>query len=148
MDKSQPMLAPWVAVRIAILAIPFFGAGALVRSMSGDFSRPSWSFFAELAGIIAAGTATVLGAQKFNPSFEFSWQKPRWSESPFIREPLAILHFGACALIASGLGCLIYGLLSTPRNWAWQIPMSAGIGGWIGVRLLCEPKKARQTKLR
>ena len=77
MEKSQPMLAPWVVVRIAILAIAFFGAGELVRSMPGDFSRPSWSFFAELAGIMAAGTAIVLGAQKLNPSFEFSWQKPR-----------------------------------------------------------------------
>lgn len=148
MDKAQPMLAPWVVVRIALLAIPFFGAGALVRSMPADFSRPSWSFFAELAGIMAVGTVIVLGAQRFNPLFEFSWQKPHWSESPFTREPLAVLHFGASALIASGLGCLIYGLLSTPRNWAWEIPMSAGIGAWIGVRLLCEPKKARQTKLR
>jgi hypothetical protein len=140
MQELKGSTAPWIAIRIATLVLAFFSAGPFIRSLPGDFSRPSWSFLAVMIVVVAVSVALLLGLQKVNPLSSALWKRPRWADSPFTwREPLAYMHFSALLFIALGLGCLLAGLMKSPRSWAWELPIGIGVGAWLGVRVSGDP---------
>jgi hypothetical protein len=128
----------WFAARLGLVALSFIASPIfLERTLSGEFSEPSWSFPLILTAIVAVGVVFVIALQKINPLASGTLARPSWSTNPFvIRSPLLIFHVGAWCLMSLGVGSLMFGLLSTPRNWAWELPLSAGLGVWLGVRLM------------
>jgi hypothetical protein len=133
MPDPQRNASPWLAIRVGLLAVAFISSGAFIASVPDDFSHPSWSFLPKMMALVAGGMVFVLGLQKINPSSTATWDPPRWSSNPFrLADPLAFFDFSAWYLISMGLGCFLLGMLRHPRNWAWELPISAGIGMWIG----------------
>jgi|HubBroStandDraft_1064217.scaffolds.fasta_scaffold24110_2 hypothetical protein len=138
MADPQRKAPLWLAIRVALLLVGFFSAGAFMRSMTDDFSKPSWPFLAKIVALTAFGVVFVLGLQKINPRSIARWDPPRWSTNPFtlLRDPLGFFHLSAWYFISVGLGCLLLGLTRYPRNWVWELPIGIGIGTWVGVRMM------------
>jgi hypothetical protein len=128
------MKNPWLSMRIALLVASAIASFEFV-SMPGDFSQPSWLFFFEMIGIVAAGVVFVLGLQRFNPLSSTEWDSPSWSKNPLLfGEPLQIFHTGAWCLVTTGVAALVLGMFHNPHNWAWELPLGAGLGCLLGVR--------------
>ena len=133
----------WVLVRVAFLVLSLFAAPSFL-SMEGEFSHPAFLFFFEIAGFCLLGVCFVVSIQKINPLLSSAeWIAPSWSRNPFsLREPLQLFDFAASNLVAVGIACLLIGMIRSPQNWAWELPLAAGVGSWIGVRL-CVSKQVR-----
>jgi hypothetical protein len=145
---AEAAISLWIPIRIVALAVAFLSATSFVRSLPGDFSHPSWPFFGEMIGIVALGVVFVLGLQKINPMSTASWRLPRWSDNPFsLRQPLPNFHFSAWLFIALGLGSVVVGLVKSPHNWAWEIPLGIGVGAWIGVRIMSDPASSEEKNV-
>ena len=106
--------------------------------MPGDFSKPSLSFALLFMVLCVVGMCFVWLLQKLNPLSRAVWVQPSWFANPFVplSQPLQLFHLAGWCSIATGIGALFLGLLSTPRNWAWELPFSAGVGVLVGVRLV------------
>jgi hypothetical protein len=134
--SERPATSFWLVARIVLLAVAFLCAGTFIRTMPGDFSQPSWPFLFEMIGIVAFGVVFILSLQKVNPRAPLL-RVPRWTDNPFVPlNPLSVFHLNAVLFISLGLGCLVLGLLRTPCNWVWELPLGIGIGAWIGVKLM------------
>jgi hypothetical protein len=134
--NGTPATSFWLVARIVLLAVALLSADAFIRTMPGNFSQPSWPFLFELIGIVAFGVVFVLSLQKVNPRAP-PLRVPRWTDNPFVPlNPLSVFHFNALLFISLGIGCLVLGLLRTPRSWVWELPLGIGIGAWIGVKLM------------
>ena len=125
----------WFTCRVILILMSIAFTPFYMRSQSGDFPEPSLRF---LVGMIAicAGTVFLLAAfQSFNKNDQREWYRPSWFKNPFaFNQPLQTFDSGAYDAMALGAGSLVAGLLSAPINWAWELPMSIGLGLWIGVR--------------
>lgn len=125
----------WLMLRFAILIIAMFQARSFSNSLNGDFSNANWVTFFVLIGIVAFGVVFVLSLQAANPLAPSQWRRPSWFISPFaLREPLLMFDFAAYYFLVLGTVSFVFGINANPRNWAWEIPLSVGIGAWIGVR--------------
>ena len=133
----------WIAVRLGLILAAFLYAGTFIRSMPGDFSQRSLRFFIELVGLLVPGAMVVLGFAKRGSAPEPSWQLPRWSDNPFKRlDPLSIFHLSALEMISLGVGALLVGQIMRPKNWAWELPLSAGCALWLAARVMAEPSSS------
>lgn len=140
MAKTEHTTSLWLTVRIVSLLIAFLYSVEFIHQFPpADFTHPSWTFLPEMAGLMTFGVLFVLGIQKVNPlSRAATWQAPRWSRNPFrfMDDPIGFFHFNAWLFISLGMGCLLQGLLQQPHNWVWEIPLGAGFGAWLGVRIM------------
>lgn len=129
----------WLLFRIAALIIAASQARSFPRQLGGDFTRPNWVTLFVLIGFVAFGVVFVTSLQRSNPWSPEQWRRPSWLSSPFsFGQPLLIFHFAAYYLLVLGTSCLVLETISAPRIWAWELPLSIGIGAWLGVRL-CIP---------
>lgn len=139
MAKAEHTGSPWLIVRVVSLLVAFLCSAEFIRQFPlADLSHPSWAFLPEMASIVASGVLFVLSIQKVNPLSRATWQPPRWSSNPFrfVADPIGFFHFNAWLFISLGMGCLLQGLLTYPHNWVWEIPLGAGLGAWLGVRIM------------
>jgi len=126
----------WLVLRLAILIAAMLQARSFVTSLDGDFSAANWATFFVLIAFGAFGVFFVIALQSVNPMAPHLWRRPSWFSSPFdFRQPLLVLDLGAHYFLILGLASMISGLMGSPKNWAWEIPLSVGIGAWIGVRM-------------
>ena len=133
----------WLWLRITAVGLSFLSARWSLSQMSGDFSRPSVLFAIILTGFCAFGVAFVWLLQKMNPWSSATWQRPSWSASPFtMHAPLQLFHLGGWCSVATGLGGLVFDLFVQPRDWAWEVPLSAGVGILLGVRLVSDTRRS------
>ncbi|MGA2552857.1 MAG: hypothetical protein ABSF50_22165 [Burkholderiaceae bacterium] len=122
--------------RVAALVLSAAGGLLIAPPTHSDFLHPApLTFGLEMVALPAVGIALILSFRSWQKSAEVGWERPSWSANPFeFMEPLVNLVAGAICIIASGLGWGLRGLLSGP-NWGWEMPVAAGIGAWIGVRI-------------
>jgi len=133
MEKKSPL---WAAIRVAFLLLGLLQAPAFLKSMSGDFSKPSWSFPFIMAALVAIGILFIFFIQTVNPRSVSTWYKPSWFRNPFsYRQPLQLFDLAAFYFLSVGVGCLFVGLTREPANWVWELPIAIGCGAWLGVRL-------------
>jgi hypothetical protein len=50
-------------------------------------------------------------------------------------EPPQMFYVGALCAMASGVGYFVVGIFDATVRWFWELPLSAGAGVWLGVRL-------------
>ena len=126
----------WLFFRIAVLIMAALLARSFPRQMGGDFTRPNWVTFFVLIGFAAFGVCFVTSLQRSNPWSPDQWRRPSWLSSPFsFGQPLLIFDLAAYCFLVLGTTSLVLEIISTPRIWAWELPLSIGIGAWLGVRL-------------
>jgi hypothetical protein len=127
----------WLFVRLGFCLVGLVQPAFKLESLPDDFSKRSWPFFFELWAMVVLGVLFVLGLQKVNPRMDIPWESPSWMRCPFsLKQPLQFFHFCAWYMICGGIGSLVFGLLRTPTNWFWEIPMSTGLGAWSSVWIL------------
>lgn len=133
MDRSR---RNWLIIRIAILIVAMVQAQSFSSSLNGDFSKANWTTFFVLIGFVAFGILFVISIQAKNPFAPSHWHRPSWFSNPFaFRQPLVTFDMAAYYFLVLGVVSAIFGVKSNPQSWAWEIPLSVGIGAWIGVRL-------------
>lgn len=126
----------WLILRIAVLVAAMFQARSFVSHLNGDFSKANWVTFFVLIAVVALGVFFVISLQAANPFAPRQWRRPSWFSNPFVLgQPLVIFDFAAYYFLVLGVVSAILGTAVSPPNWAWEIPLSVGVGAWIGVRL-------------
>ncbi|WP_281849292.1 hypothetical protein [Dyella sp. GSA-30] len=127
----------WLFLRIVLLVVALIHSVYFVKTLPGDFSRPFWPFFFEMIGIVAVSVFGVTFFQLPKQASDVRWAKPSWFANPFrLRQALPIFDLAAYYFLVLGLGCLAIGLSREPRNWALELPLSIGIGAFLGVRVV------------
>lgn len=127
----------WFLLRIALLAVALIHGVYFTETISGDFSKPVWSFFFEMIGIVAVSVFCVTLFQLPRQASDVKWAKPSWFSNPFqFRQALSIFDLASYYFLVLGLGCFAIGLSHNPQNWAWELPLSIGLGALLGVRLV------------
>ncbi|MDA8093980.1 MAG: hypothetical protein M0T84_08730 [Betaproteobacteria bacterium] len=126
----------WLFFRIAVLLIAVFQAKSFPGKLGGDFTRANWTTFFVLICVVAFGVLFVTSLQRSNPWSPQQWRRPSWFSSPFsFGQPLLIFDFAAYYFLVLGGLSLVLEVTSTPKTWAWELPLSVGIGAWLGVRI-------------
>lgn len=126
----------WLLFRVVVLAIAIFQARGWPESVGGNFTRLNWATFFILIGFTAFGVVFVAFVQRSNPWSPTRWRKPSWFASPFVfGQPVLIFDLAAYYFLVLGVASFAWEMTSTPRVWAWGLPLSVGIGAWLGVRL-------------
>jgi hypothetical protein len=134
----------WLLLRIALLVAALIHSFYFLKTLPGDFSKPAWPFFFEMIGIVAVAVFGVTFFQLPKQTSDVRWVKPSWFSNPFrLRQAVAVFDIAAYYFLVLGLGCLTIGLSQTPTNWAWQLPLSIGLGAFLGVHAVLMVFKSR-----
>jgi len=126
----------WFALRVAMILVAVIQSWT-ASSWAAQFPSPSLSF-PFLMGSICAVAIVALASFRRPPADEAHQAKLRlsWFHNPLsLREPLGLFDLAAYYFIALGIGLAAISLSASPRNWAWELPLSVGCGVWLGVRL-------------
>ena len=135
-DRATDKNHGWLLFRVAVLMIAVFQARSWPRSIGGNFSKPNWVTCFILIGFAAFGILFVAFTQRLNPWSSDKWRRPSWFSSPFaFGQPLLIFDLAAYYFLVLGTASFVLEMISIPRTWAWGLPLSVGIGAWLGVRL-------------
>jgi hypothetical protein len=128
----------WLGLRISLILIALAQSKFFLSSMDGDFSTYSLAFPLIMSSLCTIGVLFILRIQASSSYFRGGerWLKPSWRLNPFdFRQPLQFFHAAAFYSLSLALGCAVFGLSRTPPSWAWELPISTGLGLWFGVRL-------------
>jgi hypothetical protein len=126
----------WLSFRIAWMIIGLFQGPYFVSELgSDDFLKASWVFPFKMIGVVSIGLVAIIGIQA-SRTMERQWPRPSWFGNPFgLDRPLSIFEAGAFYLFAVGISSAFVGFRSTPRTWAWELPVSIGVGLWLGTQV-------------
>lgn len=126
----------WLTVRLMLIVVGLIQGPWLRDSLDAhNIREASWTFAIELTAIVIGGVIFVVGLQAFRHVPGREWPRPSWFDNPFGRDrwvPLfdAISYY----MLAAGLSCAAFELREMPRTWAFEIPISIGVGLWVGSR--------------
>jgi len=125
----------WLLLRIILLVASLDYSFYFIETLPGNFSKPAWPFFFEMIGIVAISVFCLTFFQLPKQTSGEKWIKPSWFANPFrLGQALSGFDLAAYCFLALGLGCLAIGLSREPKNWAWELPLSIGVGALLGVR--------------
>lgn len=126
----------WLLVRVIWILVGVVQGPWLVNALDPkQFPDPSWSFPLILIAIISVAIIFLVGVQDARQGAETRWPRPRWIENPFgIDRPVSVFDAGSYYMLAAGLSGAALELRATPRTWAWELPMSLGVGLWLGAK--------------
>jgi peptidoglycan biosynthesis protein MviN/MurJ (putative lipid II flippase) len=134
----QKQDTPWFRRNVAIIASCAILAPLqmiLSRAPPG-FDKGSWSFPWVIAGFSLFAVVALVGMQAINPWNEGRWMRPTLYTKPLrFGEPLQTFYVGALCAMAAGVGYFVLGIFDAAIRWYWELPFSAGVGVWLGVRL-------------
>lgn len=127
----------WLSFRIAWIAVGLFQGPHFVAQLGVERAQqPSWSFAIKMICIVSIAIVVLIGIQASKGDTTEKWPRPSWFENPFgLDRPVSIFEAGAYYVFAAGLSAAFVELRSTPRTWAWEILVSAGIGLWVGAQV-------------
>jgi hypothetical protein len=123
----------WSYLKILIVIISALSGFFASQPENSDFLAPApWYFPLTIILFMATGLPFIVTMMRKAENL----QRPTWNSSPLsFDQPLIIFDLSAYCTIAYGAMMALVNLQNTPYNWSWEIPLSAGIGIWIGVRL-------------
>jgi hypothetical protein len=126
----------WLLVRVVWIVVGMVQGPWLVNALDPrQFPDPSWSFGIILIAIATVAVILVVGALSVQQKADTRWPWPTWFENPFgIDRPVSLFDAGSYYVLAAGLSAAALELRATPRTWAWELPMSFGVGLWLGAR--------------
>jgi hypothetical protein len=128
----------WLKLNLFAIAAAFVGGLLTLRDprARAGFEHPSLTFPFVIAGLCAFGVLFCVGLQIINPNALEVWRRPSLYDSPFgFSQPLQNFYAGSFVMLAYGVGYLVYGVFDPAVRWAWELPIPAALGLWLGVRL-------------
>lgn len=128
----------WFRLNVAIIAscAIFAPLQVILSGAPPGFDKGSWSFPWLIAGFSLFAVVMLVGMQAINPWSEGRWVRPSLYVSPLrFNEPLQTFYMGALGSMAAGFGYFVLGIFDARVRWFWELPLSAGVGVWLGVRL-------------
>lgn len=128
----------WLWFHLALIASCAIGAPLkLSRSTTpAGFESGSWSFPWLVAGICLFGVVALVWIQTVNPRARARWMRPSLNSSSLVfAQPIQTFYVGSLCIMAGGVGYLVLGFLDAKVRWFWEVPLPAGIGGWLGIQL-------------
>lgn len=144
------MLSVNIWVWLRVVAILFVAIGACITPLEPRF-KPSldWPALLGIVVFIPVALVLVIGFQRLNPGSAKVWHRPSWSTNPFdFRDPIQFFNLGAFLSIAQGIVALLRVLVtSVPLYPEAFVPLTMGIGIWLGVKMvvLLYPAKFNQS---
>jgi hypothetical protein len=137
----------WVWLRVA--AILLVAIGACFTPLESRFKPPlDWLTLLGIFVFIPIALVLVIGFQRLNPRSAKVWQHPAWSTNPFnFRDPIQFFYLGALLSVAQGVVAILRVFIaSVPLYPEAFVPLTMGIGTWLGVKIvvLLNPAKFSQ----
>ena len=137
----------WVWLRVA--AILLVAIGACFTPLESRFKPPlDWLTLLGIFVFIPIALVLVIGFQRLNPRSAKVWQHPSWSTNPFnLRDPIQFFYLAALLSIAQGVVAILRVFIaSVPLYPEAFVPLTMGIGTWLGVKIvvLLNPAKFSQ----
>jgi len=128
--------ANWLAVRATLLLAAALPLALVVANIHADYALASVWMMPSIAGSAMAMTCFALQYQRMIPGLVLRWRPPSWLENPLaLHQPLQWGLLVSEVLMLSGLGCASVDMLAIPHHCSWEIPVSAGMGMWLGICL-------------
>jgi hypothetical protein len=126
----------WVLVRVGSLLLIACYAYLSPLPEHRDFLHPApWKFLLEIGAFALFGVPMVISLSRLAKHSE-DLRRPSWFINPLsVMQPLVFFDFGALCVVAYGLGCAATQFWRGPSNWFWEIPVTLGVGAWLGVRM-------------
>jgi hypothetical protein len=130
MEPSQK----WLFVRIGILLSVACAAFFSPVPVHPDFLHPApLKFLGIIFGFSLFGATVVVSSMAKRTDNDLC--RPSWFVNPLIfSQVYNYYEFASHSILASGFGFAAGRLLAATPNWFWEIPVTAGIGGILGVR--------------
>jgi hypothetical protein len=128
----------WFLLNVAIIASCAIVAPlqVILSGAPPGFDKGSWSFPWLIGGFSLFAVVILVGMQAINPWSEGRWMRPTLYTRPLrFDEPLQTFYMGALCAMAAGVGYLVLGRFDASVRWLWELPLSVGVGVWLGVRL-------------
>lgn len=128
----------WFRLNVAIIASCAIAAPLriILSGAPPGFDKGSWSFPWLIAGISLFAVVMPVGMQSINPWSKERWMRPTLHMNPLrFDEPLQTFYMGALYAMAAGVGYFVLGIFDAAVRWFWELPLSVGVGVWLGVRL-------------
>ncbi|MEV8521624.1 hypothetical protein ABZR86_17660 [Dyella marensis] len=99
------------------------------------FDKVSWSWPWVVASLCFIGIVGFMGVQAMNMSDQHRWRLPSLHlKSSGSEEPVQVHYMNALGMFSIGAGYFVLGWFDPEVRWLWEIPVSAGIGIWLGMR--------------
>jgi hypothetical protein len=127
----------WVWLRVA--AIFLVAIGACIAPLESRFKPPlNWLTLLGIFVFIPIALVLVIGFQRLNPHSAKVWHRPSWSTNPFnFRDPIQFFYLAALLSIAQGIVTLLRVFVaSVPLYPEVFVPLTMGIGIWLGVKMV------------
>ena len=131
------MMSHWKAIRLGIVGFSF--VSALFGSVTLA-AAPPMTWFAvgvicsafPIAMVVGFGILFILRGPRLD------WHPPSWEKNPLnFSHPEEFFHLGAFVMLSTGVAAIIRALATTGKITPdTLIPISMGIGVWVGLRLL------------
>jgi hypothetical protein len=124
----------WLIIRSGTLLFTACAARFTPIPAHPDYLHPAdFKFLCGLFGFSLFGvTVVVSGAAKAS---DRELYRPSWFVNPFKKyQPYIYFDFGAYLALAYGLGLAANNAFASIANWSWEIPVTVGVGGLLGVR--------------
>ena len=128
----------WFRLNVAIIVTCAIVAPlqAILSGAPPGFDKGSWSFPWLIAGFSLFAVVMLVGMQAINPWSEGRWMRPTLYANPLrFVAPLQTFYMGALCAMAAGVGYFVLGIFDAAVRWFWELPLSVGVGAWLGVRL-------------
>jgi hypothetical protein len=127
----------WVWLRVA--ATILVAVGACIAPLEPRFKPPlNWLTLLGIFVFIPVALVLVVGFQRLNPGSAKVWSRPSWSTNPFnFRDPIQFFYLGAFLSIAQGIVTLFRVIVApVPLYPEAFVPLTMGIGIWLGVKMV------------
>ena len=134
----------WVYVRVA--AILLVAITACIAPLEPRFKPPlDWLTLLGIFAFIPIALVLVIGFQRLNPRSAKVWRHPSWSTNPFnFRDPIQFFYFGAFLSIAQGIVTLLRVLVAPAPLYPEEfVPLTMGVGIWLGVKMVVALNRAK-----
>lgn len=126
----------WLYGNVAIIMLGALLSPLFMRSIESSEDKPTLIFVLIIALFGMSGSLLSAWMRDSSMPKDLKWNTPSLRYNPFMgSEPLVQYQISAYVFISLGAGSAVVGMLETPENWMWVLPMSLGIGIWLGLKL-------------
>ena len=134
----------WLHIRLGIIFVAMLAGFFVPLQPQGNLVM-SWSEISFIFVSVAVGLPLVITAQRVNPRNPKIWDMPSWKTGP-LRSfgPIQNFYFGSYALSATGVVVLLrMASMPAPRYAEAMIPLTLGVGTWLGVKVSVALNKSK-----
>jgi hypothetical protein len=120
----------WLYIRITLIILSMIIVPVLLKDQAKEFNSFSFSFLIIIYFFCFLGIF-ILSLPNENKDVNPSWNKSLFSMESSLQNFFDASYY----FFFIGISLFIFGILSTPRNWIWELFLPAGLGGLSALKL-------------